>query len=102
LIGVAVVDEDGEVERSLAASVIRPLADILLPDSGIEDTHCLRYIDSYGDTVFNRLQFDQLRDEIEARKAVATPIQQNGLNRILDLITFAQAEPHRYVRFYGD
>jgi hypothetical protein len=78
LIGMAVIDEEGEVERSLERSVIRPITDILLPDSGIEDTHCLRYIDSYGDTIFNRLQFDQLRSEIEARKAVATSIQQNG------------------------
>jgi hypothetical protein len=44
----------------------------LLPDWRDESSVCLRFVDLYGDTVFNRLQIDVLVSELEAAIAKAT------------------------------
>lgn len=72
-----------------------------LPD--LEKTHCLQYIDPYGDTVFNALQAPVLRREIELLQGKAQSDEEcEVLDNLLSLIDDAQKEPHRYLRLVGD
>jgi hypothetical protein len=43
-----------------------------LPYGAMENTSCIRFIDSYGDTVFNRLQIPTLLSELEWASTVLT------------------------------
>lgn len=62
---------------------------------------CLKFIDQFGDTLFNRLQIPILAEEISViRNSVQTEDLKLHCSRILDLIS--KAELHMYVKFYGD
>jgi hypothetical protein len=60
---VTLNDEKGMPIREMVAnpSVLDPLLASVEQDDSFR---CLRYIDPYGDTVFNRLQMDHLLDEL--------------------------------------
>ena len=67
------------------------------------DSHCLRYVDPYGDTVFNRLQQVRLVDELELLKRLAqSPQESELLDDITSFVALARAEPHQYLRFVGE
>lgn len=74
-----------------------------LPSHDDKRYQCLNRIDWYGDTIFNRHQVptfrSELRDVIEALK---DPEQIALLNRIGILAERCDAEPHLYLKFYGD
>ena len=92
-------------------------------------TVCLRFIDPYGNTVFNRLQVAALIPELLALRQLATEAaiarlaerkfgtawQHEALQRqlsasavnahidnTLELARRCEAEPHLYLKFYGD
>jgi hypothetical protein len=67
-----------------------------------DDTVCLRFIDPYGDTVFNQLQLPILIEEFEAIAAKA--IDKDMKQHVAEILAFlGQAEgEHLYVRFIGD
>jgi hypothetical protein len=98
LIRVALQDETGQ---SIAEGVDLP-QDCLPP---IEDRRFpfLRYIDPYGDTIFNRLQMDPILDELRLLKAIT---QDRGkaslLERTEGLAKRCQSETHLYLAFIGD
>ena len=63
----------------------------------------LRYIDWYGNTVFNRLQmetflreWERLRERVHTSKALALHL------RIKTLAEHSLTTPHLCVKFYGD
>ena len=59
----------------------------------------LRYLDPYGDTIFNRLQLpDLLRDLTLLLAMEPHPLGE----ALIALVTQCQAEVHTYVCFYGD
>jgi hypothetical protein len=75
----------------------------LLPDWRDETSTCLRFVDLYGDTVFNRLQVSILIAELEAAIAKATDadVAAHG-QAILELAKKSEANVHTYLRFLGD
>jgi hypothetical protein len=75
----------------------------LLPDWRDESSICLRFVDLYGDTVFNRLQLPVLIAELEASVALVTDSNVAAHGRaILELAQKCQAAVHTYLRFLGD
>ena len=64
---------------------------------------CLNRIDWYGDTVFNRHQTPAIKAELQrlsqgVREAEALAL----ISRIRSLAEQSEAEPHLYLKFYGD
>jgi hypothetical protein len=67
------------------------------------NTLCLRFIDPYGDTVFNKPQLPVLEMELrELLKTISIPALQESLRRIIDLVVKARNEVHVYIKFRGD
>lgn len=77
--------------------------DRLLPDLSQTRYQCIRFIDEYGDTVFNRLQMDQFLTEwAELAARAATAEDRVLIEAVRRLAEDCRAEPHRYLRFCGD
>lgn len=100
-ISVVLTDEEGEeLER---VDDVGNFLHRLLPSSDDLSYHYLRFIDWYGDTVFNQLQMEPFLDEWEKLDRVATsPEERQFLARISDLARHCQREQHLYLKFYGD
>jgi hypothetical protein len=63
----------------------------------------LRYIDWYGDTVFNRLQIQPFLSEWDRLTESARTSDENALlARVRELALRCSQEPHLYLRFCGD
>jgi hypothetical protein len=83
-------DEQGLVAQILAAAIE-------------EGSFCLRFVDPYGDTVFNQQQIRVLIDELRA-----VPLEhlsadaKSHLEKVVGLATRAQSKVHTYLKFYGD
>ena len=75
----------------------------LISASQNPDTVCLRFIDPYGDTVFNQSQLAYLKDEI-SRIPDSKLSQGARLHRdkLLNLLNQASGKVHTYLKFYGD
>lgn len=67
-----------------------------------EGTTCMRFIDPYGDTVFNRTQCGVLRDEWVALADGAPEAVQRWIDDVAALIERCSTDMHLYVRFSGD
>lgn len=64
-----------------------------------DEFRLLRYLDPYGDTVFNRLQMDDLIDDLQQLKKMETnPL----IDEMLLLAERCKQEAHTYLSFYGD
>jgi hypothetical protein len=68
------------------------------------DTRCLRFIDLYGDTTFNRLQLPVLISELKrAIELTSNPVLRTRGEAVLALAHRASSEgPHIYLKFVGD
>jgi hypothetical protein len=64
----------------------------------------LRYVDLYGDTIFNTVQATDLLQDVErlAQSADVTPVEQRGLERLRVLAERCRDGVHLYVWFIGD
>lgn len=99
---VTVETAEGKVIREIVASpsVLDPLI------GSLEDKAefcCLRFVDPYGDTIFNPIQVVQLRQELETLLQLATtPNQRSVIQELLQLAQFSLMEPHRFLRLVGD
>ena len=65
-------------------------------------TVCLRFVDPFGDTVFNAAQAAVLSREVEARLGSAGEGDGETLARIVELAERCAGEVHRYLWFVGD
>ena len=75
----------------------------LIRESDVKHTCCLRFIDPYGSTVFNRLQMPQLLNELEdLHKFIKSGEQAELLSKIKELVQRCDQEPHLYIKIYGD
>ena len=75
----------------------------LLPSWDDKHFACLRFVDPYGNTIFNRPQMPTVLAELRAiRGNASTPEQETLLNAIEELAQAAQGEPHLYLKFIGD
>jgi hypothetical protein len=100
-LAVRVETEDG----SRIAEVLDPTNVLhrLLPSEDDDTYHCLRYVDWYGNTVFNRLQMETVLRELDRiRLAVHGAGELELLDRLKELAHRCEAEPHLYLKFYGD
>ena len=81
----------------------RNLLHRILPDHDDRSYCCLRFIDWYGDTVFNHLQMGEFLEELDR---VAGQAREPGARELLaqveTLARRCQSEVHIYLRFIGD
>jgi hypothetical protein len=77
--------------------------ELLLPDLSDESFPLARYIDLYGDTVFNRYQ---VKDLIQEWDRISRRTSEEALLAVLAecraLMERCLREHHTYIRFYGD
>jgi hypothetical protein len=74
----------------------------LPPESAFEFVY-LRFIDPYGDTIFNMLQLPMLLQELKACSSNALEAKvADHLSKAIALVTGVQGFNHTYVRFIGD
>ena len=95
-IGLQRETEEGEVEAIFSEG---KSIDLRLLNNQLEKTSCLRFIDPYGDTVFNQLQIPLLIEEIQHVAAnVSEPFD------ITEMVEFLEdsINLHTHVRFIGD
>ena len=75
----------------------------LLPDTTDNPFHCLRFVDPYGDTIFNRIQMPLLRGELDRLRQHAHHEAKSVIDEVELLLQQAlQAPTHLYIRFIGD
>ena len=66
------------------------------------ETSCLRFIDPYGNTVFNPSQIPVLVRELESGVAAADSGIQQQISKVLHLLKKAKGQTHTYAWFIGD
>ena len=76
----------------------------LLADSSLRESICLRFIDPYGDTVFNSLQMPVLLEELgDLLQRTSAADARSHIARLIELVSEALANgPHTFVKFVGD
>ena len=99
-ISILLEDEHGNVLETVDWP---PWLDRLLPAYEDESFQCLRFIDRYGDSVFNRVQMTTLINDLERLQQQANDDTERGhLAEIGRLAERCLSGVHLYVRFYGD
>ena len=89
-------DEKRQAVRSLQKEFV---SKEIFNSEFLKQTILLKYIDPYGDTIFNNLQIDDLVADLELLKE----IEDNELiDRIISLAQECKSEIHTYLTFYGD
>jgi hypothetical protein len=63
---------------------------------------CIRFIDPYGNTVFNQWQLDVLRDELAELTARVVGDQRAVATALLAFVDQARDHVHTYIKFIGD
>jgi hypothetical protein len=92
--------EDGKILTSICDN---NLLQESIPTIEDEKFYCLKYIDLYGDTVFNRLQMDDLIKELLIVKAESKSTDLSDFIGVLvDLAKKCKNDVHLYLKFYGD
>jgi|KBSSwiStaDraftv2_1062776.scaffolds.fasta_scaffold187435_2 hypothetical protein len=95
-----------ESERAdMISEVIDPhdRTQALLPISSDSAWSCLRFVDRYGDAVFNQLQVPVLISEVRRRlEGIRDRDVKEHCEAVLRLIESAEGKVHTYVRFVGD
>lgn len=100
-INITLEDENGVQLEAVEGRVY--LIGRVLPLIEDETFQCLRFIDPYGDTVFNRPQMGQFIRELDSIMGRAeTPEEKAILLRVRELAEKCESEPHLYLKFYGD
>jgi hypothetical protein len=67
-----------------------------------EGSPCWRFIDPYGDTVFNRLQMEAFLVELDLIIRQATPDRVPILEKVRALALRCRDDVHLYLQFEGD
>ena len=68
-----------------------------------EDTVCLRFIDPYGDTVFNQRQIPGVIEELTARlSSLGDEQTRTHVESVINLAKKAKGQVHTYLWFIGD
>jgi hypothetical protein len=98
MIRVVVQDENGN-EVSEAVDV--PARVIARPED--HRFSCLRFVDPYGDTVFNSLQLAALLEDFRLLRDIGDGREHDAaLEQIEVLIERCRARPHLYLKLIGD
>jgi hypothetical protein len=99
-IEVLLRNENGETVDSIMGVCLAPL----IPAMDDQRSACLRFIDPYGDTIFNNLQAGTLRRELLAvlEAAADMNVDRETIGRVVDLVERCGDGTHLYVWFIGD
>ena len=89
---VAIVDEYGRKE-------ISNVVEITLSSTQLSGLKLMKYLDPYGDTIFNTLQ---MTDLIHDLRVLANTEKSQSIFSVMDLAYRVQVEVHQYLVFYGD
>lgn len=74
-----------------------------LPELDDESYCCVRFIDPYGDTIFNPLQAAAMIEEWDRLKAAFVDKNAEPFwAEVRDMIVRCSEKRHRYLRFVGD
>jgi hypothetical protein len=70
----------------------------------VDDSYrLLKYVDPYGDTIFNNMQMPDLLSDIERLSQMGVaPVERRGLSRLRALAELCREGVHLYVWFIGD
>jgi hypothetical protein len=99
---ILVMEERGKVEE-VHRDESRLLLGLISRNGEAERTHCLQYIDPYGDTVFNQQQVRRLVQELEELRSTTRVEKEAALvDRLRAMAEQVLEEPHRYLKFVGD
>ncbi len=75
----------------------------VLPSHDDESYQCLRFVDWYGDTIFNYLQMEPLLKDLKRVNAAVTSNEDRRLlSEIAGLAQKCRSERHLYLKFMGD
>jgi hypothetical protein len=73
------------------------------PADELRTSHCLQYIDAYGDTVFNMLQKERLVLELgKVSSRISDAGDRECLARVINFIEPYKDKVHLYIKFHGD
>ena len=81
----------------------RDLVEQIVAAGGGGASTCLRFIDPYGDTVFNSIQIPVFIAEVRAIPDASLSIEaKRHREKIIALAEKTQSRGHTYLKFYGD
>jgi hypothetical protein len=100
-IDVRIESENGEMLAEWGDPHNRTQA--LLPSRSDASFYCLRFVDPYGDAVFNEAQISFLASEIRRQlDTIQDREARNHGDAILRLVESVEGKPRVFVRFVGD
>ena len=101
--GIELIWDEENGDELARLNDTQSLVEQFLPSDSDKEFACLRFVDPYGDTIFNRLQLPVLLLELErcAAKPHEPPVAEH-LSAAVALVKKAQDHVHTYVRFVGD
>lgn len=101
--GLSVILEDEQGVRMAGVEDPENLLHRLLPSADDLRSRCLRYVDWYGDTVFNRRQVIDILNELKLLMSDASTHEERVLlQQLFDLALRCKDGVHLYLKFYGD
>jgi hypothetical protein len=103
MITVQVVDEDGNSVVDMDISIETRMLNRVLEDPDHRRLCCLKFIDPYGDTVFNRAQMESFLNDLQSLRARAE--SENDATLVDELKRMGELvhdEVHLYLKFIGD
>jgi hypothetical protein len=91
------IGEDGSLEKGLQNEFIIENWNSL----NLDKFKLIKYLDQYGDTVFNSLQLDDLINDLRDLEKMKIKISKN-LNELIQIILECKKDTHSYIKFFGD
>jgi hypothetical protein len=88
--------EDGRQVHALEGELYCTSQDLYENDFKI-----LKYVDLYGNTTFNRMQLDDLIDDLSSLE-IRLPMQSSFIKEVIELAKSSKERVHTYLKFYGD
>jgi hypothetical protein len=88
------------LEAEIGGDIIDQVDYFFTPEYDRKDLKLLKYLDPYGDAVFNQNQMEDLIADLVAMKASDAANQ--SLDEVIRLAKLCKEEEHTYLVFYGD
>lgn len=95
--------EDKEGKTLEEAPDLENVLSRVLPSWDDASFHLLRYIDPWGDTMFNHLQMDELVEELRRiREKTANEVERTFISKVGTMALRCKDGEHLYLKFWGD
>jgi hypothetical protein len=96
------IDENG-AQRQFISDAKGEFLSFILEAREFNTTVCLRFIDPFGNTMFNQRQLATLATELESKaSSVRASDTAQQILRFARLVRTAEGKCHTYIRFVGD